>query len=266
MKKYLNKFLNKKSDFTEDDKLRALNEEFFYIWEKTHKLLNFILPLNIKYFLKFKKLYVTKLILIIFVYFSLFCGIIGAGILALNYFRILKVTIPNKIEKSEKVIIYKSDSTMNLKNYLIQIAYGESRYIINSHRDGSKYYGIFQIGRNEINTVGYIDISNESFLKHEDIQILTMIKLLKLNKKIMQTYIDKYSGKIIDGILITESGILALCQLGSGTAQNYLNSGNIPVVDEYGNKPRDLLKIGGYKLNLDKMDDKNIISIIKYLN
>lgn len=261
LKKYLNKFLNKKSDFTEDEKLRTLNEQFYFILGEERRLLNFLISENIRYYFTHKKVYLTKLLFINLIRLGAISGIIFGIFFSLNYFSLLSVTIPTK--KVAPIIIYKNDSTMNLKNYLIQIAYGESRYVVKAQRDGSQYLGIFQIGRNERKITGYGDISDQVFLAHEDIQILVMIKLLKLNKKTMQPYIDKYSGKIVDGILVTESGILALCQLGTGSAQEYLDSGTIPVQDSSGNKPRELLKMGGYKLNLDKID---VVSVVKNIN
>lgn len=155
--------------------------------------------------------------------------------------------------KGDVVTSYPADSSMNLKNYLLQIAYGESRYIVHANRDGSQYWGLYQIGTAERKIAGYGDITKEVFLNHPEIQDLCMINLLKYNKKYMQGYIDKYYGKIIDGILVTESGILALCQLGCGSAQMYLDSGIIPAQDANGNQPRQLLKLGGYRLNLDKV-------------
>ena len=260
IRKYINHFLNKKSDFTKDDNLAAANDQFYYLLGEEKRLFKDLLPRNIKYFFKYKKLYLAKLMLVISTIGLLAVGVVIVIAFALNYFRVLDVSIPK--QSTQKVIIYKTDSTMTLRNYLIQIAYGESRYIVNAHREDSQYLGIFQIGRKERANVGYGDISDVSFLKHEDIQVLTMIKLLKLNKKSMQPYIDKYSGKIVDGILVTESGILALCQLGTGSTQKWLDSGYIPAVDEFGNKPRELLKMGGYRLNLDKIDD-NPISIVQ---
>lgn len=158
-----------------------------------------------------------------------------------------------EIKKSEIITSYPSDTNMNLRNFLLQIAYGESRYKPNANRDGSQYWGLYQIGINERKIAGYGDISKEVFFNHPEIQDLCMINLLKYNKKYMQEYINKYSGKIIDGILVTESGILAMCQLGCGSAKLYLDSGIIPAYDENGNQPRQLLKLGGYDLKLNKV-------------
>lgn len=262
IRKWINSFLNKKSDFTKNSRLAAANEQFYYLLNEERKLFKYVLSENIKYFFKYKKIYLLKLLAVFAGLFGLVVSIVIGLVFLLNYINLLNVTIP---KKPQSVLIYKTDSTMNLKNYLIQIAYGESRYVVKAQREGSQYLGIFQIGKNERVVTGYGDISDAVFLAHEDIQILVMIKLLKLNKKIMQPYIDKYSGKIVDGILVTESGILALCQLGTGSAQEYLDSGIIPVQDAAGNKPRELLKMGGYKLNLDKIDN-NVVSVVKNIN
>ncbi len=153
--------------------------------------------------------------------------------------------------KVDTCLHYKSDSTMTLRNFLVQIAYNESRYNKDANRDGSQFWGLYQIGADARTTAGYADIPKDVFLAHPEIQDLCMIELLKYNKKDMQSYINKYSGKIIDGVLVTESGILALAQLGCGAAKGYLSSGRIPAEDEFGNSPRTLLKLGGYQLNLN---------------
>jgi hypothetical protein len=77
-----------------------------------------------------------------------------------------------------------------------------------------------------------------------------MVNLLRNNKKYLKQEIEVYSGQIIDGILMTESGILGLAHLGTGFCQQCLRGGKIPEVDENGNKPREYAKLGGYQLNL----------------
>ena len=140
---------------------------------------------------------------------------------------------------------------MNLHNFLAQIAYMESRNDPTQRRPGSQFWGLYQIGNQERGNAGYGDISWEVYKKHSEIQNLCMINLLKLNKKDMRKEIKIYSGQVIDGILITESGILALSHLGTGSAKNWLRIRKIPEVDEYGNKPREYLKLGGYNLDLN---------------
>lgn len=182
--------------------------------------------------------------------------VIATGICVLGYYAFIKVFSVQIVHVTNNIAgdtctYYRNDSSMNLRNFLLQIAYGESRYIKHAHRDSSQYWGLYQIGTNERKLTGFADIPMSVYLNHPEIQDLCMIELLKYNKKYMQGYIDKYSGKIVDGILVTESGILALCQLGSGSTRLWLDSGKIPSVDEFGNSPRNLLKIGGYDLKLN---------------
>jgi hypothetical protein len=155
--------------------------------------------------------------------------------------------------KTDTVTHYRNDSTMNLRNFLLQIAYGESRYVKHAGTDQSQFWGLYQIGTTERRVAGYGDVPRAVFENHPEIQDLCMIEFLKYNKKYMQPYIDKYSGKIVDGILVTESGILALCMAGCGTAQKCLDAGVIPETDANGNKLRQLLKMGGYELRLEQV-------------
>jgi len=159
----------------------------------------------------------------------------------------------DQIAKTDTVTHYKNDSTMNLRNFLLQIAYGESRYVKHAGTDKSQFWGLYQIGTTERSVAGYGDVPRHVFENHPEIQDLCMIEFLKYNKKHMQPYIDKYSGKIVDGILVTESGILALCMAGCGTAQKCLDTGIVPETDANGNKIRQLLKMGGYELRLDQV-------------
>lgn len=184
----------------------------------------------------------------------------AAVIVFLGYFAFVKVMHVKIVQigsddstKKETCLSYPSDSTMNLRNFLLQIAYSESHYKPYAHRDSSQYWGLYQMGTTARQNTGYGDIPFAVWNKHPEIQDLAMVEMLKQEKKIMQKHIDKYSGKIVDGILVTESGILALCQLGCGAAQHYLDSGIIPNEDENGNHPRYLLKLGGYRLNLEKV-------------
>jgi len=75
------------------------------------------------------------------------------------------------------------------------------------------YLGKYQFGRTTLNALGYQDISNKKFLSTPSIQEEAMSTLLSHNKKILKKYIEKYDGKTINGIYITESGILAAAHL-----------------------------------------------------
>lgn len=180
-------------------------------------------------------------------------------IVTLFYFAAVKIVEPVfvKIEPrniTDTVYSYPTDTSMTLENFLLQIQFTESRYNPSAHREGSQYWGLYQIGIDARRIGGYEDISKSVFENHPEIQHMCMINLLKHNKEHMQKYIDKYDGQIIDGVLVTESGILALCQLGCGAARGYLDDGKFPQQDEHGNSPRSLIKLGGYKLDLNKFN------------
>lgn len=180
-----------------------------------------------------------------------------AAVAVLAYYAFVKVfsvtVIHVRTHTTADTCTYYSDGPeMNLRNFLLQIAYTESRYDKTANRDSSQYWGLYQIGTAERRTAGYGDIPKHVYLNHAEIQDLCMIELLKYNRRVMQPYINSYVGKVVDGILVTESGILALSHVaGCGGAAGYLKSGCIPKSDQNGNPLRDFLKLGGYRLNLD---------------
>lgn len=228
------------TDIQLDNDIEYVSHIMHHIWPK----LKVIIKNKIKRYFFYRWKFILGRIIILSMFLSL-------GYFA--FVKVLHVQILQTPVTKEVVLSYPSDSSMNLRNFLLQIAYGESRYIKETHRDSSKFWGLYQIGSNERKITGFGDIPKNVFLNHPEIQDLCMIELLKYNKKYQQSYIDKYSGKIVDGILVTESGILALSQIGSGSARKWLDEGSIPEVDENGNSPRRMLKMGGYILNLDKV-------------
>jgi len=88
------------------------------------------------------------------------------------------------------------------------------------------YLGKYQFGRRTLNALGYQNISNREFLANASIQEEVMYALLTHNKKILRRQIEKYHGKTINGIYITESGILAAAHLaGPGNVKRFLKKG-----------------------------------------
>lgn len=88
------------------------------------------------------------------------------------------------------------------------------------------YLGKYQFGRKTLNALGYEDVSNRVFLANPQIQEEAMYDLLIHNKKILRRQIKKYEGKVINGILITESGILAAAHLaGPGNVKKFFRKG-----------------------------------------
>ena len=86
--------------------------------------------------------------------------------------------------------------------------------------------------------------------------------LLSKNKWILRNEIEKYEGKIINGIEITESGILAAAHLGgAGSVKNFFkNKGGQHFRDAYGTSLKSYLKaFGGYDLSFIEADSNATI-------
>ena len=89
------------------------------------------------------------------------------------------------------------------------------------------YMGKYQFGKSTLRTLK-IKVTKEAFLNSPDLQEYAMQQNLLYNKRKLQKYIDKFEGQEINGILITESGILAAAHLGGpGSVRKYFRSGKI---------------------------------------
>ncbi len=112
------------------------------------------------------------------------------------------------------------------------------------------YMGRYQFGKSTLRTLK-IRVTKEAFLNSPDLQEYAMQQNLLYNKKKLQKYIDKFEGQEINGILITESGILAAAHLGGpGSVKKFFRSGKV-MQDGNGVKITSYLKrFGGYKLNI----------------
>lgn len=117
--------------------------------------------------------------------------------------------------------------------------------------NGWGYMGKYQFGKRTLKNLGY-DISKKEFLNSPHIQEMAMLDLLSHNKKILQSYINQYSGVVVDGTKITESGILAAAHLaGPGNVKRYFKKGK-QFKDGNGTKLTSyLINFSGYKLNLE---------------
>lgn len=88
------------------------------------------------------------------------------------------------------------------------------------------YLGKYQFGRATLNALGYDEVSNREFLANPSIQEEAMYALLLHNKKILRRQIEKYHGTTVNGIYVTESGILAAAHLaGPGNVKKFFRKG-----------------------------------------
>lgn len=87
------------------------------------------------------------------------------------------------------------------------------------------YMGKYQFGLETLKSLD-IDTSKKEFLSSPMLQEKAMEKLLKENKMTLRRYIKKYDGKVIHGVYVTESGILAAAHLGgAGNVAKWFRKG-----------------------------------------
>ena len=168
---------------------------------------------------------------------------------------ILFIVPPNKPVSKELPKIEIKDikkeiiEVKGINEFLFAIGHQESgnRYFI-VNRYG--YMGKYQFGKSTLRTLK-IKVSKEAFLNSPDLQEYAMKQNLLYNKKRLQKYIDKFEGQKINGILITESGILAAAHLGgAGSVKRWFRKGKIKV-DGNGVPITNYMQMfSGYNLNL----------------
>jgi hypothetical protein len=109
------------------------------------------------------------------------------------------------------------------------------------------YLGKYQFG---IETLKSIGIHNSTaFLNSPKMQEKAFIALLSKNKWELRSIIERYEGSMLNGTLITESGILAAAHLaGVGSVKKYFRyEGKRYFKDAYGTSLRSYMKrFGGY--------------------
>lgn len=151
------------------------------------------------------------------------------------------------ISAEEKIV---ADFRKENKTFLSAIARRESS---NNYTIINKwgYMGKYQFGRGTLDGLGYSHISNEEFLSTPFIQEEAMMKLLQSNKYILRREIRKYSGKAVNGVYITESGLLAAAHLaGPGNVKLFLKE-DINVKDGFGTSLADYLDyFSNYKIKI----------------
>ena len=110
------------------------------------------------------------------------------------------------------------------------------------------YMGKYQFGIETLKSVGIKD--SVRFMNSPRLQEKAFVALLSKNKYDLKNYITYYEGKIVDGVKITESGILAAAHLGgSGSVKRFLNSnGAKKCKDDYGTSVKTYMKdFGGFE-------------------
>ena len=137
-----------------------------------------------------------------------------------------------------------------LQRFLTDIGFRESgnRYGI-TNKWG--YMGRYQFGKSTLKGLGF-KVSKTEFLNNPQLQDSAMMALLNHNKEKLQKYIDLFDGETIDGMYISESGILAAAHLGGqGSVKRYFRNGKV-FRDGNGTKITSYMnKFSGYDIKLN---------------
>jgi len=130
------------------------------------------------------------------------------------------------------------------------LAFKESRgnyFVVNT----LGYLGKYQFGKGTLKVIGIYN--TRDFLGNPKLQEKAFIANTQRNKWILRRDIKRFVGKNIDGILVTESGILAAAHLaGPGSVKKYLRSyGAIGFADAYGTTIKNYMsKFSGYDTSI----------------
>jgi arsenate reductase-like glutaredoxin family protein len=155
-----------------------------------------------------------------------------------------------RIKKEIEELRIKQYHEDELQRFLHDIGFRESgnRYDITNNWG---YMGRYQFGKATLKGLGY-NVTKKEFLNNPQLQDSAMIDLLNHNKEKLQSYIDIYDGKTINGMEITESGILAAAHLGGqGSVKRYFRNGKV-FRDGNGTKITSYMKqFSGYDIKLN---------------
>lgn len=117
------------------------------------------------------------------------------------------------------------------------------------------YLGKYQFGRSTLLLLGIKD--TDAFIKDPVLQEKAFIANASRNKWVLRKDIERFNGKTINGVLVTESGILAAAHLGGpGSVKRYLRSGGVDGFrDAFGTSLRSYMKkFGGYDVSFIEPD------------
>jgi hypothetical protein len=148
----------------------------------------------------------------------------------------------------EKIRVYEYHQ-QQLDSFLNAIGHREStnRYDV-VNRWG--YMGKYQFGRSTLKGLGF-KVTRKEFLSNPQLQEEAMMALLLHNKEKLQKYIDVFDGQTINGMYISESGILAAAHLGGqGSVKRFFKNGKV-FKDGNGTKITSYMKkFSGYDIKL----------------
>ena len=286
MWKRLNKILHDKNDYHLDQVLKRDVEISDVMFQHTIDFQKNLIPRKIRYFLKNDKMFFLRLLAKYFLKFII--GLIGIGVAAgvvifaagidVNFkktpkidFSKLPIYLPSSgdFDKDQQtiafykrnfsknatyIIFYPFEPSKNFKKWKEALSNIESGGSYYARRDGSQYWGKYQMSESARQSVGLSKISWEKWKTNPEIQEAALRIWIDILYQELKDDIKKYNGKFLNGWAITESGIIAMAHnVGAGSTKQFLNSGgtNIPK-DGSGKDATRFLILGGYDLEISK--------------
>ena len=162
----------------------------------------------------------------------------------------LKMVEDEKLRKEAEELRIKQYHEDELNRFLTDIGFRESgnRYDITNTWG---YMGKYQFGKSTLKGLGF-EVTRKEFLNNPQLQEEAMMALLLHNKEKLQNYIDLFDGETVNGMYISESGILAAAHLGGqGSVKRYFRNGKV-FKDAYGTKITSYMKqFSGYDIKLN---------------
>lgn len=168
---------------------------------------------------------------------------------------VINYHVPTEDEAERNVVSTKIPYVgKNFIGFRQAVAYKESRgktKLVNPYG----YMGKYQFGKSTLRAVGVYD--SQEFLNNVALQDKAFKALVAKNKWELRNEIEKYCGRVINGVEITESGIIAAAHLsGAGSVKKYLKSnGRNGFKDGFGTSLRSYIKkFGSYDISNIKAD------------
>lgn len=195
-----------------------------------------------------KKLYIYLLVFLAIVSASTFSGSELARYNPLKLEPLVKELkthfVPNETESNNnKSMLIVEKSFIDFRNAIGKKESNNNYKAVSTYG----YLGKYQFSKYTIKTYGVDNV--DDFLNSPELQEKVFKAYVAANKWSLKKELKRYVGKKMDGILITESGILAAAHLaGPLNVKNYLiNNGNIRYQDNFGTSIKHFMKrFGGY--------------------
>jgi hypothetical protein len=137
-----------------------------------------------------------------------------------------KINLPPKTDRFIPILAEETATTITVEEFNRRIAKIESR---NKHTAVNKrgtHFGLYQFSVPTIKMLGFKNITIKQFINNPRLQHDVMLANTKFNQQILHKEIEKFDGKIVNGVRVTRAGILAGAHLaGPGNVKKFLRSG-----------------------------------------